>query len=37
MNAWISFYSPREARIVIEEWRVNYNTKRPHSAPLAVD
>jgi hypothetical protein len=33
------FYSLREAQIVIEKWRVLYNTKRPHSAlgyrPLA--
>jgi transposase InsO family protein len=26
------FYSLREAQIVIEQWRKNYNTKRPHSA-----
>lgn len=26
------FYSLREARIVIEEWRQHYNTKRPHSS-----
>jgi transposase InsO family protein len=26
------FYSVREARIVIEQWRVHYNTVRPHSA-----
>jgi putative transposase len=26
------FYSLREAQIVIEKWRVEYNTKRPHSA-----
>ena len=26
------FYSLKEAQIVIEKWRVNYNTKRPHSA-----
>jgi len=26
------FYSVREARIVIEQWRVLYNTVRPHSA-----
>jgi hypothetical protein len=25
------FYSPEEARIVIESWRKDYNTKRPHS------
>jgi transposase InsO family protein len=26
------FYSLLEARIVIEQWRVHYNTKRPHSS-----
>ena len=26
------FYSLREAQIVIEKWRVHYNTRRPHSA-----
>ena len=26
------FYSLREAQIVIEQWRVDYNTRRPHSA-----
>lgn len=26
------FYSLREAQIVIEQWRVEYNTRRPHSA-----
>jgi putative transposase len=26
------FYSLKEAQIVIENWRVEYNTKRPHSA-----
>jgi len=26
------FYSLREAQIIIESWRKNYNTKRPHSA-----
>jgi len=26
------FYSLMEARIIIERWRVHYNTKRPHSA-----
>src|SRR5262249_11141650 len=37
------FYSLREAQIVIENWRVEYNTHRPHSAlgyrppaPLAI-
>ena len=26
------FYSLREAQILIEQWRIHYNTKRPHSA-----
>jgi putative transposase len=26
------FYSPKEAQVVIEQWRVEYNTRRPHSA-----
>jgi putative transposase len=26
------FYSLREAQVVIEQWRVHYNTKRPHSS-----
>jgi transposase InsO family protein len=26
------FYSLKETQVVIEEWRVVYNTKRPHSA-----
>jgi transposase InsO family protein len=26
------FYSLREAQIVIEQWRIAYNTRRPHSA-----
>jgi len=26
------FYSLKEAQVVIEEWRVEYNTRRPHSA-----
>jgi putative transposase len=26
------FYSLKEARIVIEQWRVHYNTRRPHSS-----
>ena len=25
------FYSLREAQVVIEKWRVEYNTRRPHS------
>jgi putative transposase len=27
------FYSLKKAQILIEKWRVEYNTKRPHSAP----
>ena len=26
------FYSLKEAQVVIEKWRIHYNTKRPHSA-----
>ena len=26
------FYSLKEALVVIEQWRVEYNTRRPHSA-----
>jgi putative transposase len=26
------FYSLKAAQIVIENWRVEYNTKRPHSS-----
>ena len=26
------FYSLKEAQIVIEKWRVEYNTRRPHSS-----
>ena len=26
------FYTMKEPRIFIEEWRIHYNTKRPHSA-----
>jgi putative transposase len=26
------FYSLKEAQIVIEQWRIHYNTKRPHSS-----
>ena len=26
------FYNPREAQVVIENWRIHYNTRRPHSA-----
>ena len=41
MNSWIFndellngeiFYSLKEAKVVIEQWRKNYNTKRPQSA-----
>jgi len=26
------FYSLKEAQVVIAQWRVEYNTRRPHSA-----
>ena len=26
------FYTLREAQILIEQWRIHYNTDRPHSA-----
>ena len=26
------FYTLREAQILIEQWRIHYNTVRPHSA-----
>ena len=26
------FYTLKEAQIIIEQWRIHYNTKRPHSA-----
>ena len=26
------FYSLKEAQIIIEQWRIHYNTQRPHSA-----
>lgn len=26
------FYSLQEAKVVIEQWRIHYNTRRPHSA-----
>ena len=31
MNGEI-FYSLKEAQMVIEKWRVEYNTRRPHSS-----
>jgi transposase InsO family protein len=30
------FYSLKEAQVLIEQWRVEYNTQRPHSAPNPV-
>jgi len=27
-----SFYTLKEAQVLIEQWRVEYNTIRPHSA-----
>ena len=32
MLEWEIFYLLKEAQIVIEKWRVEYNTRRPHSA-----
>jgi putative transposase len=26
------FYSLREAQIIIESWRIHYNTRRPHAS-----
>ena len=26
------FYNLREVQVIIEKWRIHYNTKRPHSA-----
>jgi transposase InsO family protein len=26
------FYSLKEAKAIIEQWRIHYNTRRPHSA-----
>ncbi|WP_163791944.1 IS3 family transposase [Mycolicibacterium chitae] len=31
LNSW-RFDSLREARVIIEDWRIDYNTNRPHSA-----
>ena len=31
LNSW-RFDSLLEARVIIEDWRVDYNTNRPHSA-----
>ena len=31
LNADI-FYSLKEAQVVIEKWRIHYNTERPHSS-----
>ena len=30
------FYSLKQAQVVIEKWRVVYNTLRPHSAPNPI-
>lgn len=30
------FYSLREAKIPIEQWRVHYNTVRPHSSTIST-
>ena len=29
---WGDLHRSREAQVVIEKWRIHYNTKRPHSA-----
>jgi len=31
LNLWI-FDSLLEARVIIEDWRIDYNQNRPHSA-----
>ncbi|HSK91402.1 MAG TPA: transposase, partial [Euzebyales bacterium] len=31
LNGW-QFDSLLEARVLIEDWRIDYNTKRPHSS-----
>ncbi|EID14346.1 transposase [Mycolicibacterium phlei RIVM601174] len=31
LNSW-RFDSLREARVIIEDWRIDYNANRPHSA-----
>ena len=31
LNSW-QFDSLREARVIIEDWRTDYNTNRPHTA-----
>jgi transposase InsO family protein len=32
MLVWRILYSVKEAQVVIEQWRLEYNTRRPHSA-----
>ncbi|MHC4187925.1 MAG: integrase core domain-containing protein [Planctomycetota bacterium] len=29
---WQVFYSVREAKVVVEDWRLEYNNHRPHSS-----
>jgi transposase InsO family protein len=31
LNRWI-FSSVREARLIVESWRIEYNIERPHGA-----
>jgi len=30
------FYTLKEAQIIIERWRIHYNTVRPHSSPVGT-
>ena len=32
MPEWGIFYSLKEAQVLVEQWREEYNTRRPHSA-----
>ena len=31
LNSW-RFDSPLDARVIVEDWRADYNTNRPHTA-----
>jgi putative transposase len=31
-----AFNTLLEARVLVEDWRIEYNTARPHSAPWAI-
>uniref|UniRef100_UPI00061B4DC6 integrase core domain-containing protein n=1 Tax=Mycobacterium sp. UM_Kg1 TaxID=1545691 RepID=UPI00061B4DC6 len=35
LNSW-RFDSLQEARVIIEDWRIDYNANRPHSAPRGL-